>query len=71
MGCSRRLFAPPPPKKEKELKEKVAAFLCEDGSSRATAGRKETLGRGTKKVQKRILQASMEALHGRFIACPS
>jgi hypothetical protein len=69
MKCCRRVLQPPTPKKENEVRAAVEKFLSEDGNSRATAGRKETIGRGGNKVQKRILQASMEALHGKFLAC--
>jgi hypothetical protein len=68
IGFSRQVLQPLSPRKESGLQVAVASFFCEDGNSRATAGKKDTIGRGDKKVQKRILLASIEALYGKFLA---
>lgn len=49
----------------KEVVEKIT-FLERDDNSRITAGKKETITKNKKRMQKRILVQSMRTLHQKF-----
>ena len=50
----------------KEVEKKIISFLERDDNSRITTGKKETVTKSKKKMQKRFLVESMRTLHQKF-----
>lgn len=51
-----------------EIRKKVTSFFLRDDVSRMTTGRKQTVTRLKKKMQKRLLTDTMKNLHRRFLS---